>query len=164
MGGLRKSAKTSRERIARSQHATRVLKLRLQGLSFREIAEQIGVCEQRAYTICRQELDRLNKIRTEAAEQTQRLEIGRLDALLAAVWAKAQQGDLHAIDRVLAIMQRRAKLLGLDLADKQSQVTGSTVVLNVNEVVISRDATQSDEQNTIDANSTTCSTKQIPSE
>jgi len=37
-----------------------------------------------------------------------------LDELQDAVWETAADGDLHALDRVLAIMARRAKLLGLD--------------------------------------------------
>lgn len=43
------------------------------------------------------------------------LECGRLDELLAAVWPAAKIGDIAAIDRVLAIMKRRAAMLGLDL-------------------------------------------------
>jgi hypothetical protein len=43
------------------------------------------------------------------------LEVHRLDQLLAAVWSNAMAGDLPAVDRCLAIMYRRARLLGLDL-------------------------------------------------
>ena len=42
------------------------------------------------------------------------LEMSRLDALLQAVWEKAIGGKYEAIDRALKIMDRRAKLLGLD--------------------------------------------------
>jgi hypothetical protein len=35
-------------------------------------------------------------------------------ALLAAIWDKAIKGSVFHVDRCLAIMERRAKLLGLD--------------------------------------------------
>jgi hypothetical protein len=94
----------------------------------------------RAWNICRQELDRLNSIRTERAEQLQRLEIERLDQLLASVWLKAKAGNFSAIDRVLQIMQRRAKLLGLDLADKHPATPAAPMILNVTEVVVGIDS------------------------
>ena len=37
-----------------------------------------------------------------------------MDALQHAVWDKALDGDLSAMDRVIKIMDRRARLLGLD--------------------------------------------------
>jgi hypothetical protein len=42
------------------------------------------------------------------------LEAERLNALQVAIWDRAIEGDLKALDRVLAVMARRAKLLGLD--------------------------------------------------
>lgn len=42
----------------------------------------------------------------------------RLDALMEAIWPLATGGDLFAVDRILAIMLRRAKLIGLDHAPK----------------------------------------------
>ena len=42
------------------------------------------------------------------------LELERLDALTLAAWPRARAGDDRAIRVVLRIMQRRAKLLGLD--------------------------------------------------
>ena len=42
------------------------------------------------------------------------LELARLDVAQRAIWKKVVKGDLAAIDRLLKIMQRRAKLIGLD--------------------------------------------------
>lgn len=47
----------------------------------------------------------------------------RLDALLEAVWPDARTGDVRAIDTVLKLMDRRAKLNGLDMPVK-SEVSG----------------------------------------
>lgn len=46
--------------------------------------------------------------------------------LLAAIWKEAVEGgDLKAVDRILKIMERRAKLLGLDAPTKVAATTAS---------------------------------------
>ena len=57
------------------------------------------------------------------------LEVARLDALLTAVWDKAVAGKYEAIDRVLKIMDRRAKHLGLDKASEESDWRNEIVML-----------------------------------
>jgi orotate phosphoribosyltransferase-like protein len=130
-------SRASRFRIQAARHGLRALGLRESGYTYAQIADELGVSEQRAWQLVNRELDRLNAKRAEKASDVQRLEIARLDAMLKGIWDKAQDGDFAAIDRVLSIMQRRAKLLGLDLADRQAATTG-IVVLNVQEVVIER--------------------------
>ena len=41
-------------------------------------------------------------------------ELARLDAMERYIWHRVAKGELFAMDRALAIMERRAKLLGLD--------------------------------------------------
>jgi hypothetical protein len=113
MGNSR--TKLSMARIGRSERAGRVLDLRKSGLTFREIGTRMGFSEQRAHALVTQELARLNAKRSESAEEVTRLEVERLDALLAAVWGKAMEGELSAVATALAIAARRAKLLGLDV-------------------------------------------------
>jgi hypothetical protein len=63
-----------------------------------------------------------------------RLELERLDALLAVLWplAVAAQPDQYAIDRVLAIMARRARYLGLDAPEKKDVTSdGKPLALGV---------------------------------
>lgn len=50
----------------------------------------------------------------DSIEHHRRHEVERLDQLEAAAWPQAMEGDLDAISSVLATMDRRAKLLGLD--------------------------------------------------
>lgn len=47
-------------------------------------------------------------------EEQKALDLARLDVLLAGLWPKAITGAGFSVDRVLAIMERRAKLLGMD--------------------------------------------------
>lgn len=48
-------------------------------------------------------------------EQLRAIELARLEEMHKAVWEKAAQGDRDAIADVLKIMERRAKLCGLDI-------------------------------------------------
>ena len=51
---------------------------------------------------------------TETLIEVAEIELARLDDLLGAVWEKAKAGSLESIDRALKIMDRRARMLGLD--------------------------------------------------
>ncbi|MFZ4431603.1 MAG: hypothetical protein ACOYOQ_00250 [Microthrixaceae bacterium] len=66
--------------------------------------------------------DGLSEDLEEARERYRQLELDRLDAAQRAIWTRVQQGNDWAIDRLLAIMGHRAKLLGLE---KSAQVTVS---------------------------------------
>jgi hypothetical protein len=50
----------------------------------------------------------------EPFEQLRLMEVMRLDEMLAGLYGSAMAGDVAAVDRVLSIMARRARLLGLD--------------------------------------------------
>ena len=60
---------------------------------------------------------------TEPATQLRDMEVARLDRLLMGHWTKAIGGDVNATRTVLSIMDRRAKLLGLD-APQRIDLTG----------------------------------------
>lgn len=111
-------SQNSPTRIAAAQRHTQALELRLGGATYREIGAALGCSEPRAHQIITEELTRLNTERAETAAEVRRLELERLDALLAGIWPAAQSGDGPAIDRVLSIMGRRARLLGLDVPSK----------------------------------------------
>jgi hypothetical protein len=117
-------SKNSATRIKAAERRTRALELRKQGLSYREIGRELGISEQRAHRVITAELARLNAKRAEQAAEVTRLELERLDSMWAGVWEKAKAGDGPAIDRALAIMGRRAKLLGLDAPDRR-ELTGA---------------------------------------
>ncbi len=64
----------------------------------------------------------LDKTLQEPAENLRQLELERLDAMLTAIWPQALNGYLGAIDRVLKIIERRSKLLGLENAGQDNEV------------------------------------------
>ncbi len=102
------------ERMTAAERRAKAIELRKLGLTYRQIGEQVGVTESGAHKIVIGALRDLNAKSAESAADLRRLETERLDQLLVAVVGKARQGHLGAVDRVLRIMQRRARLWGLD--------------------------------------------------
>jgi len=135
--GIRPQSKTSKERISRCKRQTAFMKARLEGKSFEEIGAQFGVSTQRAFKIVKDESALLNRKRAETAEECIRLELSRLDEMFKPLWAKAKKGDMQAQASCLRIMERRSKLLGLDLADgKEDSGQAGTVTVNIVEEVV----------------------------
>lgn len=97
------------------------LGMRRAGLTYDEIARNLGYSHASA---ARKAVQRgLKRTLQDDADATRQLEADRLDRLQAGVWTAAAGGDVQALDRVLKIMDRRAKLLGLDVPAKH-ELTG----------------------------------------
>ena len=106
--------KTSGQRLTAAQRKARALELRQQGSTFQEIAREVGCGTTRAYQYVNGELQKLAQQCEESATLLRTLESERLDRLQAAIWEQAENGELRAVDRILKVMERRAKLPGLD--------------------------------------------------
>src|SRR5262245_51058991 len=139
MKGQRSRGKTSVVRIQACRRGTQFLKLRLEGCTYEQIAARMGVSIPRSYQVVANELKRLNEKRTEAAEAGARMELLRLDDIFKSVWQKARNGDITAQTACLKLMERRAKLLGLDASDKNGPQAAATLTLQINEVVVNRE-------------------------
>ena len=98
------------------------LSLRLVGLSYDAIAERLEFANRSGAFRAVQAA--LKKTLQEPADELRTLELERLDSMLLPMMAQAKKGNQGAVDRVLRIMERRAKLLGLDAPTKQ-EITGS---------------------------------------
>jgi hypothetical protein len=106
-------AKSSEERAKR---ALAILNMRLHGFPPSKIARELpaaGYAKVSISQIRRIIRAALEDAAQRPAEELLRMELLRLDELQSAQYAKAIAGDAPAMDRVLAIMDRRAKLLGL---------------------------------------------------
>lgn len=95
----------------RAQQQVRALNMKLGGATEREIAEKLGVGKSTAH---RYLADALAELKREPAELVIDQELRRLDKMLMALWPKAIRGEEKAIDRVLKLMDRRAKYYALD--------------------------------------------------
>ena len=95
----------------RAKNLDRDLGLRQAGMSYATIARITGQSET---TIHRHIRQAIQSKEFEGADNLRRVEGSRLDALQRAHWAAAIQGDIAATNAVLRIMERRARLFGLD--------------------------------------------------
>lgn len=103
--------------LADAQAEAEAISLRTQGLTYRAIAERMACDTSTAWRRCQRALQAAP---VEAASEHRALELLRLDALHAAFWPKALEGNAQAAKLILATMERRARLLGLD---RPTQVT-----------------------------------------
>jgi len=115
---------------------TEALTLRSRGYKYQQIADQMGCSKPTAYARVQRALA---AIPAEAVEEYRKLEGDRLDTLLNIAMYEAQtRKSMYAIDRVLSIMERRAKLMGLDAPVRQQVETitydGSTIEARVGEI------------------------------
>lgn len=118
------TAQTSKAAIERMQKVSAILTERLSGKSLAEIGQAQDppvspqAIQQMVQRVLRSQI-------SETVEQARSLELMRLDQLLAAIWQRALDGDIACVDRCLAIMTRRARLLGLDLQPSAVFVRGA---------------------------------------
>ena len=112
------AAKSSVRRIRTTEKTLRALELRKRGLNYTQIGEKLGCARSTACRYVLSELENLADKCREEAVHVRDIELQRLDALYLKAWEAVEEGDLPAIDRCLRIMERRAKLLGLDAAEK----------------------------------------------
>lgn len=100
--------------LTRQQRRVEALNLRIKGHTYREIAEALQVSTKSAYFDVQEALRYLAKFERVLAEDVRAMHLARLDALTTFLWPAAEGGDTFAIQQVLSVMQRQAKLLGLD--------------------------------------------------
>lgn len=110
----------------RAERKRNALELRLAGASYRDIAQALGISPATAMQDCK---EALADIPMQQADEMRTVELSRLDRLQRAVWPKAVKGDLQAVDRAIKIIDRRAKLFGLD-APQQVQITANDIDLD----------------------------------
>lgn len=114
-------SKTSKGRIDVAKRRAEALELRRAGLTFQDIADRLGYKHRSA---AHKDVQRaLEKLIFEPAQDVLALELSRLDALTQTLWAQARRGDLQAIDRIVKLMNRRAKYLGLDAPERHEVIT-----------------------------------------
>jgi hypothetical protein len=106
----------------------RIFKMRQAGVASNEIARRFGLSTGAVNSAIRRQLEKLNREALMAYPEVLRLELERLDALQQAIWPLTQhrkvtlddgtevtlEPDLRAVQQVLSVMDRRARLLGME--------------------------------------------------
>ena len=100
----------------------KVLELRRAGLTFQRISEEVGFADASgAYIAYKRAMKRTLQ---QPADELREAELDRVDRLQLALWPKAMKGDNTSINTIIRLMERRARLIGLDTPIKvQNEVT-----------------------------------------
>jgi hypothetical protein len=106
--------RTSAARTRKLDRQVKALELRRMGNGYAEIARQLGIGKSQAHRLVQDGLADARAQISAGADDLRAEEISRLDGMLAGLWPDARRGSQGAVDRVLKIMERRARLLGLD--------------------------------------------------
>jgi hypothetical protein len=130
----RGSGKTGRKNNTADRHESKIraaqrdkliLEWRLQGYTYDQIADAVAAAGYRKIQgrACKDVVDReITVHKAQLAGDVLTMELMRLDQLQLAITEDAMNGNLFAIDRFLSIMDRRAKMLGLDAPTKTEEV------------------------------------------
>jgi hypothetical protein len=126
MGHSRNSA----TRIKAALRMQPILELRAGGMKVPDIADKLRIPVGKVYKLIDREFTRFKKLKFETTEQVVRLELERLRIAHEKIWAKVKQGDDRAIHTMLSLMERRARLLGLDIERHEVKID-ETLQVNV---------------------------------
>lgn len=114
----------------------RIFKMRQAGVAISEIARRFGMTTKSVTGAINRQLQKLNQEALMGYPEVLRMELERLDALQQAIWPLTQhrkvrlddgsevsvEPDIKAIQQVLAIMDRRSRLLGMEQQTVNLQV------------------------------------------
>jgi hypothetical protein len=115
----------------RRERAQKALDLRIVGATYRQIAAQLAVNERTAYYDVQHELASLDAVITQKAERLRDLEAARLDRLHVALAPGIQAGIPSTIVAAVRVMERRAKLFGLDAPTKIAGPEGEPMSIRI---------------------------------
>jgi hypothetical protein len=134
---------TAPRKLITAEVERRVVRLRVRGKTWEEIGEQVGVDWGAAMDAAERVLLRTRGRADRLADQYREIELRRCDELIDALWDRATNPDMarvevpteetvkeydlqdKAVERIVKLMERRAKLLGLDAP------TGPVVQVNI---------------------------------
>ena len=113
-----------RNKALAQERRTKAVELAISGHGYKAIADLMGYANRG--TVYRIVQDALKAHQVTSIDEVRELEATRLDALQAALWQDAIDGNAQAGQTVLKIMEQRAKLLGLHLLATTNPVATSS--------------------------------------
>jgi len=117
--------KASATKVKLTEREVQALELRKAGYDLNTIAKRLGFRGRSgAYEAIKRAL---MKVITEPALEVREMELQRLDQIQRNYWTRMLKGDANIIDKLLRVMDRRARLLGLDAPVKVEQTGDITV-------------------------------------
>lgn len=134
--------RTRRTAIMGAIAEDRCIDLRIAGKTYREIAAELGISAGGAFAAVDRVLTRTRAEADEKADAARQIDLERVDRLIGALWeratdpamvtvdvpadneagVRAYDGQDKAADRLLKALERRAKLLGLDVPVEKTTI------------------------------------------
>ena len=109
----------------RIEQEFQALELRKRGYTYKEIADTMGIYVTLVTSLLEDVLTRHVKACQETVENVRLLEAERLDCMYKSIHDGIEKGSLGHVDIGLKVMQRRAKMLGVDMPEsKDIKVSG----------------------------------------
>ena len=98
-----------------AQRRARAVEMRLGKATYDQIAAVLGYSSRAAVAVdIKRAFEQAVSERDKNVDLLRQEELAALDRLQLSIWPMATKGDLGAIDRILKIIDKRCKLLGLD--------------------------------------------------
>lgn len=112
--------KNTRKTIISEEIRNTVIELRKQGMNYADIASEVGIHMDTARSAVNTYMIRLQARTLESADELRRDDYSKLSMMLDAIWDRVLEGELGAIDRAIKILERRARLMGLDMQQQNA--------------------------------------------
>lgn len=119
-----------------------VFALMVQGYSAKEISEEIGLPHRYVWGLARRAIDQHQRKMNDHVAKHTIVDLARLEGMIKALYPKCQSGDKYAIETCLKLLDRKAKLLGLDRPTKVEH----SVTLSLSQLVQGSTAIEVDAQ------------------
>lgn len=97
----------------------KAIELRKSGWTYRAIATKLDIDPAQAFRDVKGAIAELNARKLESADDYRAIELERLDMLTRGLEPMAAVGNIGSVSAYVRVMERRAKLLGLDAPIKQ---------------------------------------------
>lgn len=107
------------EKAAIAERQAFALDFRKSGWSYRDIGKKLTISHEQARRDVESQLKALSKLNEDKADELRALELERLDKMTRSLDRMVEAGNVGAISTMLRVMERRAKLLGLDAPEKK---------------------------------------------
>ena len=105
-------------RLRMAERRTKAISLYKSGWSYRDIAAECEVSHQTIANDIQSTLAQYAKMEEKEAAEIRLVHVERIQAAVKAIWQKVGEGNLKAIHTLIRLMEREAKLLGLDAPTK----------------------------------------------
>jgi hypothetical protein len=115
----KQSAKQKSAEIAIEKRREKAAKLKLAGWSMRDIAAHLKCSLGTVHADIAAVLTRTQDSADEAVRLEREISLARLEVATKGIWPGVESGDAEAVDRLVKLEARRAKILGLDAPTKQ---------------------------------------------